>query len=253
MENRKLFGEWTLLKFLVFTFWIILIGCICILFSLQINNWNNNRQSTEKELRVVRDIVADLNYYSFLREYGGGRMKEVIAAAEQLLSAIRDPKVQLSKKEIDFDLHKLTWIWLSATPTTKYVALNSSGDFSYISSMPLRNKFSQFGADQEKLLQFEAIQARFVDQQLRPFLNQKMDRTTIDSYQSGRNMDTQQYPSPFTNTNYELLQNREFANLLIDLLFFTKRLFLPYDRMEDRTTEMRELIKKEYPSIEQSE
>jgi len=180
-------------------------------------------------------------------------MKEVIAAAEQLLSAIRDPKVQLSKKEIDFDLHKLTWIWLSATPTTKYVALNSSGDFSYISSMPLRNKFSQFGADQEKLLQFEAIQARFVDQQLRPFLNQKMDRTTIDSYQSGRNMDTQQYPSPFTNTNYELLQNREFANLLIDLLFFTKRLFLPYDRMEDRTTEIRELIKKEYPSIELSE
>lgn len=238
------------MKYIINGVGLIVTGCTCILFAFAVNSSIQNKRNEKKELRAVQDIVTELEYYSFMREYGGGRMKEVIGAAEDLLNAIRDPQVKLSEEEINLDLHKLTWIWMSATPTTSFVALNSSGDFSYISSESLRKKFSNFNADQEKLMQFEAIQARFVDQQLRPFLNRTLDRTTIDSYQTGATLKTRQYPSPFTNTNYELLHNREFANLLTDLLFFTRRLFLPYDRLGDRTIELKEIIKKEYPSIE---
>lgn len=237
------------MKYPQFAAGLILALLVCILLAFAIHTSNQNNLIEARELRVVEEILAELDYYKFMREFGGGRMKLIIEAAEQLLAAIRDPKIQLSKETIDLNLHTLTWIWLSATPTTAYVALNSSGDFSVISSKPLRKKFAQFNADQEKLLQFEAIQARFVDQQLRPFLNRNMDRTTIDTYQFGASLKTKYYPSPFSNTNYTLLQNREFANLLIDLLFFTRRLFLPYDRLHNTTFEIADIIEKEYPSI----
>ena len=238
------------MKYIAIGLGLFLVGCACILFAFEVNGYYQNKLNTKKELRVVREIVTELDYYNFMRKHGGGRMKEVIGAAENLLNAIRDPEVQLSKEDIDLNLHKLNWVWLSATPITSYVALNSSGDFSFLSSMSLRKKFANFNADQEKLLQFEAIQTRFVDQQLRPFLNHNTDRTTIDSYQFGATLKTKRYSSPFTNTNYKLLKNREFANLLTDLLFFTKRLFLPYDRLGNTTLDIKEIIKKEYTSIE---
>ncbi len=227
---------------------LTLIGFIWILFAFSINTYFQHRENAKKELRVIQEIKAEIEYYEFLIDRGGERMKTVIGAAERLLKAIRDPEFQLSKEEIELDLHKLTWLWLSATPTTKYVALNASGEFSLISSMTLRNELSSFNADQEKLLQFEAIQVRFVDTQLRPFLNRNMDRTTIDSYQEGASLITKRYPSPFTDSSERLLKNREFANLLLDLLFCTKRIMLPYSRMFGTTGAIKEIIAKEYPS-----
>jgi len=214
------------MKYMAFAVGLILIGCVCILFAFSIDKYTQNKQNAKKELLVVQGITTELEYYKFLQEAGSKRMNEVISAAELLLNVIRNPELHPSKDEIDLDLHKLTWLFLSATPTTKYVALNASGDFSLISSVSLRNKFTHLNADQEKLLQFEAIQVRYVDQQLRPFLNRSMDRTTIDTYQKADSSITTNYTSPFINSTNDLLRNREFANILVDLLFCTKRIML---------------------------
>jgi len=247
--NEKSFDKGKLINYTVIAVGLILIGCICILFAFSINTYTQNKLNAKKELHVVQGIATELEYYKFLQEAGSERMNEVIGAAERLLNAIRNPKLQPSKDEIDLDLHKLTWLFLSATPTTKYVALNASGDFSLISSVSLRNKFAHLNADQEKLLQFEAIQVRYVDQQLRPFLNRSMDRTTIDTYQKADSLFTTLHPSPFTTSHDDLLRNREFANILVDLLFCTKRIMLPYKRIAIDIKEMEEIIANEYPSI----
>jgi len=246
---EKLFFGGNLMKYKIYAVVLTVIGFIWILFAFSINTYFQNRENTEKELRAIQDIATEIEYYEFLIDRGGERMKEVIGAAERLLKTMREPDFQPSKEEIDLDLHKLTWLWLSATPTTKYVALNASGDFSLISSTPLRDELSSFNADQEKLLQFEAIQVRFVDTQLRPFLNRNMDRTTIDSHQERATLITERFASPFTDSSESLLKNREFGNLLLDLLFCTKRIMLPYQRMFGTVGEIREIISKEYPSI----
>jgi len=212
--NENSFDKGKLIKYTVIAVGLILIGCICILFAFSLNTYSQNKLDAKKELRVIQGIATEMAYYKFLQEAGSGRMKEVIGAAERLLNAIRNSELQPSKNEIELDLHKLTWLFLSATPTTKYVALNASGDFSLISSVSLRNKFTHLNADQEKLLQFETIQVRYVDQQLRPFLNRYIDRTTIDTYQQADSLITKRYPSPFNNPSSDLLKNREFANIL---------------------------------------
>ena len=176
-------------------------------------------------------------------------MGEVIASAERLLNAMRNPEIHLSKEEIDLDLHKLTWLWLAATPTTEYVALNASGDFGLITSLSLRKKLKELNSDQEKLLQFEAIQVRYVDQQLKPFLNRHVDRTAIDTYQKADRLITSHHSSPLENASRDLLTNREFANILGDLLFCTKRIMLPYKRMAVIIKEMEGIISTEYPSV----
>ena len=228
---------------------LTLVGCICILFAFSLSSYLRDKEASKRELRAIQEIKSEIAYYEFMIEKGGGRMNEVIAAAERLLHVIRNPQEKASMEDVELDLHKLTWLWLSATPTTKYVSLIHSGDINFISSAELRSELSQFNADQEKLLQFEAIQVRFVDTQLRPFLNKHIDRTVMDSYQKGADLVFNRFQSPFRNTNSSLLQNREFANLLLDLIFCTKRLNLPYSRMQGEAEYMKEIIAKDYPSI----
>jgi hypothetical protein len=86
-----------------------------------------------------------------------------------------------------------------------------------------------------------------VNQNLRPFLNRHIDRTTIDTYQKADSLITTRFPSPFKNAPSVLLENREFANIITDLLFFTKRIMLPYRRLAVVMSEMEEIIAKDYP------
>ena len=227
---------------------IILAVLPFILFTILINSCAPDKTNIEKELNIVERIGADISLYKFHEEYGTKRMGTVISAAERLLTAIRNPEIQLTAEELELNLHQLTLLWLSATPTTEYVALTNSGEISLVSSELLRRKFKEMNLDQEKLKQFEEIQLDYVNQELRPFLNSRIDRTTIDTYQKADSLITTRFTSPFKSAPSELLENREFANILIDLLFFTKRIMLPYKRMAVVMQEMEEIISKDYPA-----
>lgn len=228
---------------------LLILGCICVLFAHTLDKWHQGKIDAEKELQVIEGIANEVAFFKFHHKYGTKRMGEVIASAEHLLSVIRDPKLQITDKELELNLHKLTWLWLSSTPTTEYVALVNSGEIRYISSTALRSKFKELNMDQEKLFQFENIQVRYVDQHVRPFLNRHMDRTTIDTYQRADSLITKNYYSPFKNQSNALLRSREFANILTDLLFTTKRIMLPYKRMAVVLREMEEIMAEEYPVI----
>jgi hypothetical protein len=103
--------------------------------------------------------------------------------------------------------------------------------------------------DQEKLLQFEALQINYVNQELRPYLNKRIDRTTLKTRQNFDALETKKVPSPFNNSPKDLLQDREFANLLVDLLFFTKRIMLPYNRLNKIMADMEVIIAEDYPDV----
>ena len=145
-------------------------------------------------------------------------------------------------------LHKLTWVWVSGRNTTIYDVLSGSGDFDNISSSILRKKLADLKANQENLLHFEVVQNRFVDQQLRPFLNRAVDRTTMRSKFESGEMITTAHASKFPNSYSELLESREFANLLVDLSFFTGRV-RTYGRIDSDIAEIDSLIHAKYPDM----
>jgi hypothetical protein len=207
------------------------------------------QQNTNEENNVVERIGADVAFYKFHFEYGATRMGQVIAAAEELLEAIQNPEITLTEEQIELNVHKLTWLWLAATPTTEYNALTNSGEIRLVTSERLRRKFKEMNFDQEKLLQFEALQINYVNQELRPYLNKRIDRTTLKTRQNFDALETKKVPSPFNNSPKDLLQDREFANLLVDLLFFTKRIMLPYNRLNKIMADMEVIIAEDYPDV----
>ena len=118
-----------------------------------------------------------------------------------------------------------------------------------ISSPRLRKKLADLKRNQESLIKFEEIQYRFVDNQLRPFLNQHVDRTKIRSLLKSADLVTTEYPSVFPPNNGELLLNREFANLLIDLIYFTNRIESNYLRIDSDINQIDSLIYAKFPDL----
>jgi hypothetical protein len=93
------------------------------------------------------------------------------------------------------------------------------------------------------------VQNQFVDQQLRPFLNRTVDRTTIRSKIKTGKMVTTKHASAFSNSYSELLENREFANPLVDLGFFTERVLGTYSRIDRDIVQIDSRIQSKYPDI----
>lgn len=218
------------------------------LFTLNSSCIDNGKRAQD-EVKIVERIGAEVALYKFHFKYGATRMNEVITAAEELLEAVRNPENELTEEQVELKIHKLTLLWLAATPTTEYNTLARSGEISLVTSERLRRKFKEMNNDQEKLLQFEELQINYMNNQLRPFLNQRIDRTIYYSSQNYNATEPVRSPSPFSNSAKDLLEDQEFANLLVDVLFFTERVMLPYNRLNTLMADIEKIIKEDYPTV----
>lgn len=236
-------------KYLLYAAGEIVLVVIGILIALQINTWNQERINVREEQRIFQDLSEELQYNKFLLQNGSSKMTEVIGAAERMLVGINDIGHSFSEDTFNQDVDKLTWVWVSGRPTTLYDVLSSSGDFNLISSPVLRKKLADLKRNQESLIKFEEIQNRFVDEQLRPFLNQHIDRTKVRSILKSAELITTRHNSVFPPNNKQLFQNREFANILADLIFFTKRIEGNYIRINMDIAQIDSLIHAKYPDI----
>ncbi len=236
-------------KYFKYAFGEILLVVFGILIALQINTWNQERLNAKEERRILQDLSEELRFNIFLKEKGSKVMKAVVDAANRLLMVINDQAEQRDTAQIGMYIHKLTWVWVSGRNTTIYDVLSGSGDFDNISSPILRKKLADLKANQENILQFEVVQNQFVDQHLRPFLNRTVDRTRIRSIFESAEMITTKHTSKFPNSYSELLESREFANLLVDLDFFTRRLLDTYERIDQDIVQIDSLIQAKYPDI----
>lgn len=226
-------------KLAIFTLIIICFASSC----------TQNERSSEKEHLLVERIGVDIALYQFHYKYGTSRMGEVIKSGNLLLKAMRDPEVQMTNEEIELNVHKLTQLWQAATLTTAYVSAMNSGELSLLTSERLRRKFKEMNANQERLKHFEAVQVDYVNRELRPFLNKNIDRTNLVTNQRFDSFETTKLPSPFKYNPSELLKNREFANIVVDVLFFTERIMLPYNRLKILMNEIEEIIAEDYPDV----
>ena len=138
---------------------------------------------------------------------------------------------------------------MSGRNTTIYDVLSGSGDFDLIKSSELRTKLTDLKANQETLLLFEELQFRFVAQQLKPFLNRRVDRTLIRSDFESAELTISHHMPSFSTSHEDLLSNMEFANLLTDLIFTTKNLTSTYGRIQKDIIQIDSLIGLKDPSL----
>jgi hypothetical protein len=248
--RQNLIAEGKTANYLKYAIGEIILVVIGILIALQINTWNQERINSREEQRIFQDLSEELEYNRFLLQYGSNTMLEVAAAAERMLSGSNDTDGTFSEEAFNQDLDKLTWVWVSGRPTTLYDVLSASGDINIISSPVLRKKLADLKRNQESLIKFEEIQNRFVDEQLRPFLNQNVDRTKVRSLLIGAERVPVVQNSVFPPNTRELLQNREFANLLTDLIFFTKRIEVNYKRIDMDIAQIDSLVHTKYPDLD---
>jgi hypothetical protein len=236
-------------KYMLYAIGEIVLVVIGILIALQINTWNQERINAREEERIFQDLAEELEYNYFLIEHGKNTMTEVVSASKRMLAKINNEVLTFSEDSFNRDLAKLTMVWVSGRPTTLYDVLSASGDFKLISNPILRKKLADLKRNQESLIRFEDIQYRFVDEQLRPFLNKNFDRTKIRvRFKSADQVATEHY-SAFEPNTEELIYNREFANLLTDLIFFSDRIKTNYQRIEDDNYQIDSLIKVKFPDL----
>ena len=247
--RQQLLTENKFSKYLLYAIGEIFLVVIGILIALQINTWNQERSNTREERRIFHDLSEELQFNKFLVNNGSRTMGEVMFVAEQLLNEINAPEIEFKEEEFNGHIDKLTVVWVSGRPTTLYDVLSGSGDFSLISSSVIRKKLADLKGNLESLLKWEETQNQFVDQQLRPFLNGNVDRTKVRSIRKSAELITTRYSSVFPPNSRELLQNREFANLLVDLIFFTQRITDTYVRIDRDITEIDSLIHAKYSDI----
>ncbi|HPG09024.1 MAG: hypothetical protein KDC59_21055 [Saprospiraceae bacterium] len=237
-------------NYLVYALGEIILVVIGILLALKINNWNQDRKNATQEQRILQDILKNLERNQFLKERGVITWQDVISTADSLLQVMHHPTQRPSNEQLDLMIHKLTINWSSATSVTMYDVLSGSGDLGLVSSALIRSKLADYKANMEFLIKFEDVQSRFVDQQLRPFLNRFVDRGVFrSSIQKGELVITRNQPL-FTSSYDELLRSREFANLLEDLTIFTRKLIGVYGRLGNDMEQIDSLILLAYPSQE---
>lgn len=229
-------------KYFTYSIGEIFLVVVGILLALQINTWNQNRLDSNEEERLLQVISEKMRLNHFQYEFGYERHKEVIAAAEQLLM-VRIDTSAVSNLQIDQNIHALTkrFIMGKSNKTSIYDELIAAGQIGLITSDELRSNLTALKANLQLLESYEILQNNFVDGYLSPFLNKNIDRTIVAAHGSEKDSTFYDKQIGFNNSiftkrdtsNYypELLKNREFSNLLIELIQQTKKLLPIYERI----------------------
>ncbi|MCL6257710.1 hypothetical protein M3O96_01330 [Aquiflexum sp. TKW24L] len=248
--RQKLLAEGNLRRYLIYAFGEILLVVIGILLALQINDWNQNRLNAKEERRIYQDITDGFQLSRFLFKNGIGTWETVIGSADSLLRIINNPAIRPEDEKLAIYIHQLTLNWMSGTSTTVYDVLGSSGDLEIISSELLRNSLAEYKYQMEHLKQSEESYVRFADQELRPFLNRFVDRSATRGNREKGQWIITHHPSPFRSSFDDLIQSREFANLLIDLIDASNKLINVNRRLEVNINQIDSLILAKYRSIQ---
>jgi hypothetical protein len=184
-----------------------------------------------EEKNLYCTIHQEMGLFDFYQEQGYDRYTEIISAAEQLLLLVNDPFIEVSEAQIEEYLSILDRRWLTGAGgvTNIYDLLIGSGKLELLNSPKVKESLRNFNSHLEYMLTFEEFQASFVDNRLNPFLNQYIDRVSM--YAERFNLNEDLYNSRFQTSSQMLLDDKEFSNLLIELIKHSRTLVQTYDRL----------------------
>ncbi|MBT8221706.1 MAG: hypothetical protein KJN96_00925, partial [Eudoraea sp.] len=140
----------------------------------------------------------------------------------------------------------------NSNKTSIYDEMIGSGQLNLLKSKALRSELTSLKANLELLASYEDLQTSFVDNYLNPYLNKHADRLSITI--KGFEKDTAIYDKilaePYSTikmlnrkpTDFNLLTDSEFINLLTELIYHTKALLPVYGRVDENISTIESLI-----------
>lgn len=232
--RQKLLSDGQLKIYTIYAVGEMLLVTIGILLALQVDNWNKDRLESLEEKRLLSAISEEMQTNRFRNSEGQKNHGEVIAAAERLLAVINNSARRTSTEQLDKDIQILMRRWFGSAAYSTYDVLTGAGQLGMLSSVELRNKLADLELQMELLGRYETIQAEFIDEQMSPFLNHSMDR--LPGSADWLELSDSLSESRFSTSYEDLLNNRTFSNLLIDLIRHTRPVIVIYVRIGKMVT-----------------
>ncbi|MBT8205860.1 MAG: hypothetical protein KJO20_10835 [Eudoraea sp.] len=252
--RQQLLTENQFSKYIFYAIGEIILVVIGILIALQINTWNQNRLDSKEETQLLEAIQVKMEYNRFQSETGYNRYHAVLKASTQLIKISTNQITSNNQDEVDYYLHNLSKRFLvgNSNKTSIYDEMIGSGQLNLLKSKALRSELTSLKANLELLASYEDLQTSFVDNYLNPFLNKHADRLpiTIKGFEKDTAIYDKILAEPYSTikmlnrkpTDFNLLTDSEFINLLTELIYHTKALLPVYGRVDENISTIESLI-----------
>lgn len=220
----------------------VLIVVVGIFLGLQVDDWNEARKDRATEAAYLQELLEDFETNDANLDQSIGQYQEIIVAMIGLLeqSAMDTPDWSVSQLNNAFrNIHKMpTFFDVERT----FANLTGSGDLRLIRNRDIKNAIAQYqsAADLVELVQntheLELVQT------FQPYVIENMD------FQAVHHQRIEDYPLPSPVEEgriLEVLNSREFRNILTQKWTISTDLLNQHRNMRVRTTAIIDMIKAE--------
>jgi Family of unknown function (DUF6090) len=142
--RQQLLSENRFTKYLIYAAGEILLVVIGILIALQINNWNENRKSKNKEIYYLQSLKDEFLENKARTEHGIKFHQTQIKNAHLVLSILDKDSTYNNLEEVHFAILQTGWAWAGDFKSDVWTELLSTGSVELISNDILRKSITDF-------------------------------------------------------------------------------------------------------------
>ena len=206
----------------------IIIISIGVLFAFFITNTNNKLKESEREKKIVYDLMQDIKYNVEQAEYSLTVNNKFIIDCAYSVKSLKNGDFDLDSLPIK--LPALTFVIINQIKTSTYESIKNSGELSIIQNEILRKIIAEYYISSDDVRRVENIFNKFSDES-RQFIQKNIDVKNIRNHPK------------------EILSSNEFYNLFHSAKNYTEHRGLYYQEFFSESTKLEEQLKKYYETL----
>lgn len=144
--RRALVKRGELARYALYAVGEVVLVVVGILIALQVNNWNESRQSERERERILENLRADLVQEMDEFRYFIGLLEERERNTEYVLEILEDPPPEIDTAEAVENIVKVGWILVYEPTLATYNEIQSSGRLSLLDADTLKKRLAEYRA-----------------------------------------------------------------------------------------------------------
>ena len=144
--RRALVKRGELARYALYAVGQVVLVVVGILIALQVNNWNESRQSERERERILENLRADLVQEMDEFRYFIGLLEERERNTEYVLEILEDPPPEIDTAEAVENIVKVGWILVYEPTLATYNEIQSSGRLSLLDADTLKKRLAEYRA-----------------------------------------------------------------------------------------------------------
>ena len=241
--RHQLLSESKFRRYLLYAIGEIILVVIGILIALQVNNWNEERKTKERERQVLQSLFTEIGANREKLKDCSEAITEQINYTDTLQTYLGPDYPGLSNNRINELFFYTAYIPYCSIETNVLDELRSSGNLQLIQNREIRQAISSWSRASE-VLQLEEVEwKRDFSTQYVPYTGKWISWDDLDFIENPE--DPTYIPSKFEYDANKMLQQFEFANLLNIQRWRMTRTRYFIESLSERTLALDSLISKE--------